>query len=242
MIGPIIAVAVAGTSGVLPESTRSAFVAALIFSIFALIPVLRWRSDAPTVIADQSQRSALKSAGKLLKNPKIFSAIYTSMAISSVGDILIVFLPLFGKEQEFSSMSIGVILAIRAGASMLSRLALGWLSAHFSTRKILLVSTLISTLSLAAMVFARNEYLLGVIVLVAGLALGVGQPLTMSLVSSATRPEERALAVSARLTGNRLGQFLLPAGAGALASGSGTSAVFIALALLLASTFIPPQS
>jgi len=42
-------------------------------------------------------------------------------------------------------------------------------------------------------------------------------------------------------TGNRLGQFIVPAGAGVLAAGSGTGAVFIALSILLASTFLAPS-
>lgn len=242
MVGPMVAVLVAGSTGVIPKSTTSAFVAALVFSIIALLPILKWRNDAPTVRAISDHGGALRGALVMLKSPKIFAAIYTSMAISSVGDILVVFLPLYGQEKNFSAFAIGVIIAIRAGASMLSRLSLGTLSKYFSTRKILTFSTVISTLSLASLVFAPNQYIVALIVLIAGLSLGVGQPLTMSLVSLATKPHERALAVSARLTGNRFGQFIIPAGAGALASGPGMSAVFIALAILLASTFIPTLS
>lgn len=241
MIGPLIAVFVAGSDGLMPKSTNSAFAAALILTFFALLPILSWRHDRPTVVANRHDESALRSAAKLMKNPKIFSAIYTSMAISSVGDILIVFLPLYGSEKEFSPFAIGAIIAIRAGASMLSRLSLGWLSTHYSTLRILVVSTVISTLSCAAIAFAPNEYILGAVVLIAGFSLGVGQPLTMSLVSLATAPGERALAVSARLTGNRFGQFVIPAGAGVIATNGGTGAVFIALSLLLVTTFIPQK-
>lgn len=241
MIGPLIAVFVAGSDGLMPKSTNSAFMAALILTFFALLPIMGWRHDRPTVVANVHDESALRSAGKLLKNPKIFSAIYTSMAISSVGDILIVFLPLYGSEKAFSPFAIGAIIAIRAGASMLSRLSLGWLSTRYSTLRILVVSTVISTIACSAMAFAPNEYILGAVVLIAGFSLGVGQPLTMSLVSLATAPGERALAVSARLTGNRFGQFLIPAGAGVIASNGGTGSVFIALSLLLATTFIPQK-
>jgi sugar phosphate permease len=76
---------------------------------------------------------------------------------------------------------------------------------------------------------------------VAGFSLGVGQPLTMSLISQLTAPDERALAVSTRLTGNRLGQFLIPAVAGLVAASAGTSAVFIGLAILVSTTFLPRQ-
>jgi uncharacterized membrane protein len=55
----------------------------------------------------------------------------------------------------------------------------------------------------------------------------------MSLVSQKTESSERALAVSARLMGNRFGQFLVPAAAGSIAAASGAGAVFIALAVLL---------
>ena len=242
MIGPILGAIAAGTSGALPQSTSKAFLVALIFSFIALIPVMGWRNHQPTVVAAKSEKGALKSAGSLLKNKRVFAAIYTSLAISSVGDILIVFLPLYGSEKSISPLSIGIILALRAAASMLSRLSLGILSARFSTKNILIYSNAISILTCAAIAFAPNEWALGLVVLIAGFSLGVGQPLTMSLVSQATRPEERALAVSTRLMGNRFGQFILPAGAGLLAAGAGTSGVFFALSILLLTTFIPPQS
>jgi MFS family permease len=241
MVGPIIGAIAAGSTGVLPKSTAAAFIVALIFAAIALVPVMQWRNEGPTVKAVAADGGALRSAGKLIRNPKIFAAIYTSLAISSVGDILIVFLPLLGTEKSFSSYSIGVIIALRAGASMLSRISLGALSKRYSTKQILIVSNCFSVVACGAMAFISNVWLLAVVVFIAGFALGVGQPLTMSLVSQATKPEERAIAVSARLTGNRFGQFIIPAGAGAIAASSGTSAVFIALSALLATTFLTPQ-
>jgi MFS family permease len=100
-------------------------------------------------------------------------------------------------------------------------------------------TNLISIVGCVAMAFAPNPIILGVIVFFTGFSLGVGQPLTMTLISQLTLPEDRALAVSTRLTGNRLGQFLIPAGAGLLAAGSGTKAVFVGLAGLICTTFLP---
>ena len=237
MLGPILGTLVAGSTGVLPRSTTAAFVGALVLSFLALVPVMGWRNSGPTVPAKKKSEGTLRSAGKLLSNRKVFGAIYMSLAISSVADILIVFLPLYGSEKDFSSYSIGAVIAIRAGASMLSRLFLGKISSRFTTKQILIVSNSISVVTCFLMGFAPSAFSLELIVLIAGLSLGVGQPLTMSLVSHATVPEERALAVSTRLTGNRLGQFIIPAGAGALASTSGTSAVFVGLSVLVASTF-----
>ena len=241
MIGPLVGALAAGSVGTMPRSTTSAFVVGIGASLIALIPIFGWRKMAPTVLASHGDHGAIKSAGKLLRNPKIFSAIYTSMIISSVADILLVFLPLYGSEKGFTTYSIGVILAIRAGASMTSRFFLGALRKKFTSRQLMVSTNLISTVTCAAMGFAPNPWMLAAIVLIAGLSLGVGQPLTMSMVSLATAPEQRALAVSARLTGNRLGQFLVPGVAGAIASASGVKGVFIALSVLLGTTFIPRQ-
>ena len=239
MLGPILATLVAGSTGVIPKSTSAAFALALALSALAMVPVISWRNDAPTVVARKEETGTLRAASNLLQKPGMFAAVFMSLAISSTADILVVFLPLYGNENQFSAFSIGVIISIRAATSMASRYFLGRLSARYSTKQLLVTSNAISVVACAAMAFAPNPLVLGAIVFVAGFSLGVGQPLTMSLISQLTVPEERALAVSTRLTGNRLGQFVIPAGAGLLAAGSGTSAVFIGLSILVASTFLP---
>jgi MFS family permease len=239
MLGPILATLVAGSTGVIPKSTSAAFALALALSALAMVPVISWRNDAPTVVARKEETGTLRAASNLLQKPGMFAAVFMSLAISSTADILVVFLPLYGNENQFSAFSIGVIISIRAATSMASRYFLGRLSARYSTKQLLVTSNAISVVACAAMAFAPNPLVLGAIVFVAGFSLGVGQPLTMSLISQLTVPEERALAVSTRLTGNRLGQFVIPAGAGLLAAGSGTGAVFIGLSILVASTFLP---
>ena len=233
MLGPIIASIVAGSNGTLPKSTSNAFLLGVVLTIIALVPVIRWRNEKPTVEGKQNTEGTFKAAVNLVKRPGIMAAIYISLAISSVADVLVVFLPLFGTENNFSPYAIGAILAIRAGTTMMSRFFLGRLSNRFSTFQLLWWSTIISTLCCVAMAFAHTPITLGAIVFVAGFSLGVGQPLTMSLVSQKTESSERAMAVSARLMGNRFGQFLVPAVAGSLAAASGAGAVFIGLAVLL---------
>ena len=234
MLGPIAASIVAGSNGTLPKSTSNAFLLGVILTIVALVPVIRWRNEKPSAVA--SNEGTYKAAFNLIKRPGIFAAIYISLAISSAADVLVVFLPLFGTENNFSPYAIGAILAIRAGTTMLSRFFLGRLSERFTTFQLLWWSTIISVVACGAMAFADTPVSLGAIVFVAGFSLGIGQPLTMSLVSQKTESSERALAVSARLMGNRFGQFIVPAAAGAAAAASGAGAVFIGLAVLLGSS------
>jgi MFS family permease len=239
MVGPILATLVAGSTGVIPKSTGAAFALALGLAAIAMVPVISWRNEAPTVVGRKEESGALRAAGSLLKKPGMFAAIFTSLAVSSTGDILVVFLPLYGNEHQFSALSIGIIISIRAATSMASRYFLGRLSSRFTPTQLLTSSNAVSIVMCAAMAFAPNPWILGAIVFVAGFSLGVGQPLTMTLISQLTQPDERALAVSTRLTGNRLGQFLIPAVAGLIAASAGTSAVFVGLAILISTTFLP---
>lgn len=241
MVGPILATLVAGSTGVMPKSTSAAFALALALAAIAMVPVISWRNEPPTVRGRKEVSGALRAAGVLLKKPGMFAAIFMSLAISSTGDILVVFLPLYGNENQFSALSIGIIISIRAATSMASRYFLGRLSARFTPRQLLTTSNAVSIAMCIAMAFAPNPWVLGAVVFIAGFSLGVGQPLTMTLISQLTAPDERALAVSTRLTGNRLGQFLIPAAAGLLAASAGTSAVFIGLAILVSTTFLPRQ-
>jgi MFS family permease len=241
MVGPLIAALIAGSDGALPKSTSSAFLLGLTLCVVAIFPVIKWRNEKPSVEA-KSDAGTYSSAIVLMKKPGILAAIYVSLAISSVADVLVVFLPLFGTENNFSPYAIGIILAIRAGTTMISRLFLGKLSARFSTYQLLMVSTAISVIACAAMAFAKTPLSLGAIVFVAGFSLGIGQPLTMSLVSQKTVANERALAVSARLMGNRFGQFVVPAAAGFLAASAGAGGVFIGLSVLLATSLFSASS
>ena len=241
LVGPLVAALVAGSNGTLPKSTSSAFLLGFALCVIALIPVVKWRNDKPSVVA-KTDEGTYSAAFALMKKPGIFAAIYVSLAISSAADVLVVFLPLFGTENNFSPYAIGIILAIRAGTTMISRFFLGRLSERFTTYQLLMSSTIISVIACAAMAFAKTPYSLGAIVFIAGFSLGIGQPLTMSLVSQKTVAQERALAVSARLMGNRFGQFIVPASAGAIAASAGASGVFIGLSVLLATSLFSASS
>ena len=58
----------------------------------------------------------------------------------------------------------------------------------------------------------------------------------MAWVSKISQPQERAMAITLRLTGNRVGQFGLPIAAGVVASSLGVGSLFLGLAGLVGIT------
>ena len=236
LIGPIIGVIVSGSSGVLPRSTSHAFLASAAIALLGLIPLFFGMPMKPTFTVSAKSSRENTSLHRLLTNPGMLVAMYASLAVSSSIDVMVVFLPIFGKERGFSSGAIGVILALRAAASMFSRVKLGNLTEKIGFFRLLLGSIIFSSIACIIAIFSTSPLFLGIVIVFAGLSLGVGQPMTMAWVSRISRDEERSFAVSIRLAGNRLGQFLLPAFAGAISGTFGSGAVFLALALLMSSS------
>ena len=128
-----------------------------------------------------------------------------------------------------------LILSLRSAAAMVSRFSLGRLTNRYGTYQVLNASILVSAIVIFISIFARSSFTLALSMIIAGFALGIGQPLTMSIVSKKSPVEERAMAISIRLSGNRLGQFLVPLGSGVIAGAFGSGSAFLALALLVAS-------
>ena len=233
MFGPLLGGLVAGSNGVLPRSTSHAFILATLISLIGLVPILLTRS------LDVSIKDVVKESGvkirvvDVMKHRGMKEAMFTSLVISTTIDILTIFIPLLGTELRITPVVVGVILGVRSAASMLSRLFLGQLSQRFSSRSTLVISTTVATFALVAMYFAKDALFLGLVIFIVGFTLGIGQPLTMAWVSKISAPQERAMAITLRLTGNRVGQFGLPIAAGLVVSALGVGSLFLGLAALV---------
>mgnify|MGYP006269285293 FL=1 len=243
MMGPVIAGLLAGSlANGMPKNSSNAFIFAILLSTLALFPTFSWRNNSPTVAAAEEQSNTWAAAKSMLARREISLAVFISLAISTTGDLLVIFLPLLGTERNIDPALIGLILSLRALGSMLSRFSLGFVSKRISDRDLLLSTTTIAAAALALMVYTNSPILLGALVFVSGVMLGFGQPLTMAVISHRTKADERALAISARLTGNRLGQFVLPIIAGLLTSAAGAGAAFWSMAALLSLGFLAARS
>jgi MFS family permease len=94
--------------------------------------------------------------------------------------------------------------------------------------------TVLGTLAIA---LTTDFWLLGALMLRLGFSTGIGQPVTMAWVTRISPKDVRGLAISIRLTSNRLGQVVIPAVAGVLAATS-AGTVFLLLAGLQGLSFI----
>ena len=132
---------------------------------------------------------------------------------------------------------VGVLLGVRGLASIASRLLLPWLSGRFSRERLLVVSLIASGVTLIVPpLFLDRFWWAALLLAVGGFFLGLGQPLTMTMISTSVPDAWRGSALAVRLMGNRVGQVLLPVAAGAVAAPLGPGgAIWLTCALLLGS-------
>lgn len=166
-----------------------------------------------------------RSAWSLIRMPRVGVILYCSLGFVALVDVLAAFMPLIGEEKGISPTAIGALLAIRGGASIISRAVLPWLTARYSSQQLLVTSLFGSALCFALMPFLLDLMWLAVLLtLVGGFVMGIGQPVTMGMISTAVPFERRGQALAVRLMSSRLGQVVIPLGAGCLAGALGPSA------------------
>ncbi|MHC5559031.1 MFS transporter [Kocuria sp.] len=177
------------------------------------------------------------SMARILRVPGIPSHMLASLALLAMLDILTAFLPLVGERAGVSPAWVGALLAVRGGASILSRVLLPWLAHRMSRRAMLLVSLYGAGLALALPpAVIEMPWLAAVLLFVGGFCLGLGQPITMTLVSTAVPDSWRGSALAVRLVGNRVGQVAMPLLAGLVAAPLGPAgAIWFTCAVLVVS-------
>ena len=242
--GPAIAGLIAGQGS--PDETVRAIVVAGALSVAGIPLILAIRPPRAPRAADGAEvvRPPLTS---ILRQPGIVRAILVSTTVLSAIDIVVIYMPALGEERGWAASLVGGLLAARAGASMVSRLFLGRLADRFGRRLLLLGSMSLATVALVALPFAPSVEATFVIMVAAGLGLGLGQPLTMSWVAAEASPGTRATALSVRLMGNRVGQIALPVAAGSFAAFAGAGGVLavtgaiVGISLVLVSSGLGPR-
>jgi MFS family permease len=170
---------------------------------------------------------------RVARIPSMPHAMLVSLTVLTSIDILVTYLPIYGEQNGLSVQLVGYLLAVRAGASIASRLFMAPMIRRTGRRRLLVLSLVAPAAALAVFPVVPLAGQVAAMVVV-GLGLGLGQPVTLSWVAATAPRELLGTALGMRLSGNRLGQAALPVVIGALAAATGVTAVFVALAAMLA--------
>ncbi|WP_035280214.1 MFS transporter [Brevibacterium album] len=193
--------------------------------------------EADAASAETAASPGRPSARAVLRVPGVRSQIFASLALLVMIDLLTAYLPLVGEHAGVAPATIGLLLAARSLASIASRVLLEPLARRFSRNTLVTASALGAGVALALPPLLMDHlWAAAVLMLLGGFFLGLGQPLSMSLVTQAVPASWRGTALATRLMGNRLGQVAFPAGAGLLAAPLGAAGpIWFSCAMLVGS-------
>jgi MFS family permease len=233
-IGPFVGGYLAD-SGEATVNANAAFLFALALFVAAVIGTLALSTKKEN--PKPTKNLELDKVTQVLAIPTFKSAMFVASATTAVVDVVLIFLPLYGREIGLSVTDIGILLAIRSVASLAVRLVLGQISNRLGLRRILVWGSIFTLLSMIALGLTANFWFIALIMAVSGFAMGIGQPATMAWVSRISSANSRGLAIAIRLSANRFGQVAMPALAGVVA-GASTAGVFYMLAALQAASIV----
>ncbi|WP_369198100.1 MFS transporter [Streptomyces djakartensis] len=193
-----------------------------------------WRIEhRRTAAASRDGMGERVPVGRILRTRGVPAGILISLAVLSATDILTAYLPVVGEHRGIAPSVIGVLLSLRAAATIACRLVLTPLLRLLGRTVLLTVTCLLAALLCAGIALPVPVWALGLLLAALGFCLGVGQPLSMTTVVQAAPDDARSTALALRLTGNRLGQVAAPAAAGLVAGVAGVAAPFVMLGVLL---------
>lgn len=234
MIGPLIGGLVLDQGDSLLTATRHAMVVAAVVVLpataFAALGERGRRSEGVEAV---SRRGSVRT---ILHTRGVPAGIFASVAVLSAADIFTAYMPVIGEQRGIAPGVVGVLLALRAGSSMATRIGIGRIVARLGREPLIISSALAAAVSLGAIAFVHDVVPLAVLCVITGIGLGFGQPLSMTLIVQLVPDYARGTALAVRLAGNRVGQVAAPAAAGVVAGSAGARSVFWVLSALLGSS------
>jgi MFS family permease len=230
-LGPLI-VGWLGGSATVP-STGSLFAIGLVIAVACQAAAFTLR-PAPQPPA-RDARSPVVSIGTLVRLPGMLAMLTASVVTVTSLDLLVIYLPLIGAEQNVDASAIGLLLAARSVAALVARAFYARLLAVFGRLWLSLLSITIAAAAFLALTIAwlPSMYLSVVAI---GIGLGIGSTTTLSSVVDLAPEAARGTSLSLRITGNRVGGVLVPFLASLIAAAAGMSGIMLVIALTLAAS------
>jgi len=184
LFGPLIAGLVIGSHASLASTTRAMLVAAGIAALATAFAAVAQRGNA------EAEADALAPehtpVASILGTRGVAGAIFASVAVLSATDIFTAYMPVVGDKHHIGPSTVGALLALRAAASLGSRIGIGALVQRFGRAQLMAAAAVAAATGFTALTFTSSIVLLAGLAIVVGGGLGFAQPLSMTIVRPAS--------------------------------------------------------
>lgn len=201
---------------------------AMMFLAFMLRP-------APAV-ASASSEAPKTPIAEIVRIPGLLAVMFASVMAITAQDLVSFYLPLLGIERGIAAAYVGAILTVRSAASLVSRLLYAQLVRRTGHWPLMVISMGASAAAFVLMALPVPLWAMFVAGAVMGFGLGVATTLSITMVVQIAPPAIRATVMTLRISGNRVGQIVLPLVASVVAAATGAWGILAMTALTLAAS------
>lgn len=219
-------------SGLLTDWTgySSAFLS-LGFLLVGLLPLSLFFSGKKVTTIEEKRVE--QGSFQLLKIPDLRKAVLVSSIGLLAKDTYIAFFPLLAAENGLSASTIGLIIALNAGAGMFIRSILPWVSQRLKRDRIITISIVVSGIIFILNPMSDHILWLSFLSAILGFCTGICQPLSIFATIIALPKERLAEGLGLRLTFNKFTQIAGPLSFGSVSSGVGISGIFYVCGIII---------
>jgi MFS family permease len=217
VVGPVLA-------GVLID--LGGFRAAYAFLLLLPFVGLWWARRVPPEASARPVAAAHGGSLELLRTPGLRRLLLVNWLVASSWDVHAFLVPIIGHERGFSAAAIGTVLGAFAVGVVAVRLLIPVLAHHLREGQVLAGAMLLTALVFALYPFAGAAWLMMVLAMTLGVALGAVQPMVMSTLHQITPHERHGEAIALRSMTINFSSAVMPLLFGALGAAVGASALF----------------
>jgi predicted MFS family arabinose efflux permease len=230
--GPYLVAWLGGSAKV--AATGRLFGVAVIVAILSLAISVAFR-PAPKHL-QQRKRGEIVPVRTLLRQSGLIAVMIASVITVTSQDLLTIYLPVLGAEQDINVRNIGALLTVRSIASLASRLTYTRALRLLARQPLTLFSMTGAALGFACFAFSIPLAGMYAAMIVLGFSLGIATTLSLTNVVVLASPASMGTVMSLRITGNRSGQAGGPFLASLVAAATGVSGIFAIIAAALAAS------
>jgi predicted MFS family arabinose efflux permease len=228
-LGPYLIAWIGGTASVPP--TGKLFGIALIFAVLSVATGVAIR-PAPKHMRPEKTREVVPLR-TLLRQRGLMAVITASVITITSQDLLTIYLPLLGADQNIDVRNIGALLTVRSVASLVSRLSYTRVLRLIARQPLTLISMGGAGIGFACFAFPIPLPVMYAAMIFLGFSLGIATTLSLTNVVDLASAAAMGTVMSLRITGNRLGQAAVPFLASLVATATGVGGIFAIIAVSL---------
>jgi MFS family permease len=224
-VGPLLA-------GVMIDSVghRLAYLAMLATPLIATIVLFAGVRGIPGPRAPHAA-VATRGALDLLRDPNLRAVYVLSSVLTVAWESFGLIVPVYGSQMGFSATTIGLLLSTMALAMLGVRLIAPVLARYVSPWRLMIVALLLASSAYTVFPLAESVAVLFMLSLTIGFAVGLTQPMTLSMLYELAPPGRGSEAIGLRQLFGSTGQVAIPVVFGALGSAFGMPPVFWTIAV-----------